>query len=58
MRYKKRRVINMMWNYTQPVNIKFGAGVLGQLKEIANTMGLERGILGSDPFFAKNGLAD
>lgn len=48
----------MMWNYTQPVNIKFGAGVLGQLKEIANTMGLERGILVSDPFFAKNGLAD
>ena len=48
----------MMWNYTQPVNIKFGAGVLGQLKEIAKTMGIERGILVSDPFFAKNGLAD
>ena len=46
-----------MWNYTQPVDIKFGAGVLGQLKTIANSMGLERGILVSDPFFAKNGLA-
>ena len=41
-----------------PVNIKFGEGMLGRMKEIAEEMGLKKGILVSDPFFAQNGLAD
>ncbi len=48
----------MVWNYTEPVNIRFGAGILGKLKNIAKEMGLDRGILVCDPFFATNGLAD
>lgn len=48
----------MNWNYTQPVNIRFGAGVLGRLSDVAKDLGLKKGILVSDPFFATNGLAD
>lgn len=48
----------MNWNYTQPVNIRFGAGVLGSLSDVAKDLGLKKGILVSDPFFATNGLAD
>ena len=48
----------MSWDYIQPVNIKFGEGMLGRMKEIAEEMGLKKGILVSDPFFAQNGLAD
>lgn len=48
----------MNWNYTQPVNIRFGAGILKELSHVARGLGLEKGILVSDPFFAKSGLAD
>ena len=48
----------MSWDYIQPVNIKFGEGMLGKLKDITSEMGLKKGILVSDPFFAQNGLAD
>lgn len=48
----------MNWNYTQPVNIRFGAGILKELSHVARGLGLENGILVSDPFFAKSGLAD
>lgn len=48
----------MMWDYIQPVNIKFGEGMLGKLREVTDELGLKKGILVSDPFFAKNGLAD
>lgn len=48
----------MVWNYTEPVNIRFGAGIVGKLKNVAREMGLDRGILVCDPFFATNGLAD
>ena len=46
----------MSWDYIQPVNIKFGEGMLGKLKDITSEMGLKKGILVSDPFFAQNGL--
>lgn len=48
----------MLWNYLQPVNIQFGNGVLSEITKIAESLGKKRGILVSDPFFAKSGLAE
>lgn len=48
----------MNWDYIQPVNIKFGEGMLSKLRDITEGMGLKKGILVCDPFFAGNGLAD
>jgi alcohol dehydrogenase class IV len=48
----------MNWYYTEPVDIRFGTGELGKLRTIAGELGLKRGMLVCDPFFASNGLAD
>lgn len=48
----------MNWNYTQPVNIRFGEGIRKTLPQVVEGLGLKKGILVSDPFFAQNGLAD
>lgn len=48
----------MNWFYTEPVNIRFGEGVRKTLPDVAAELGLKKGILVSDPFFAQNGLAD
>lgn len=48
----------MNWNYIQPVEIKFGNGLIAELKDLAKKMGCENGILVSDKFFLTNGLAD
>lgn len=47
----------MNWEYIQPVTIRFGEGVLAELKSIAEQAGYRRGLLVSDPFFTKSGLA-
>lgn len=47
-----------MWEYLQPVTIKFGTGEIGKLKDIASELKCEKGLLVSDPFFAKSGLAE
>lgn len=48
----------MSWEYLQPVTIRFGAGLVSNIKEAAATLGCTRGMLVSDPFFLKNGLAE
>lgn len=48
----------MTWEYLQPVTIRFGEGVVGELKAAAESLGCKRGLLVSDPFFMKSGLAD
>lgn len=48
----------MKWEYLQPVTIRFGEGIIKELKDVVVSMGCKRGILVSDPFFLKNGLAD
>lgn len=48
----------MSWNYTQPVSIRFGEGSVSEIKETAASIGCQRGILVSDPFFLTNGLAE
>lgn len=48
----------MNWTYIQPVEIRFGNGLIAQLKDVAKNMGCENGILVSDKFFLTNGLAD
>lgn len=48
----------MVWEYLQPVTIRFGEGVVGELKQVAGELGCHRGLLVSDPFFMKSGLAE
>ena len=48
----------MKWEYIQPVTIRFGEGIVKEVKDVAASMGCKRGILVSDPFFLTNGLAD
>ena len=48
----------MMWEYLQPVTIRFGEGAAGELKQAAKDLGCSRGLLVSDPFFMKSGLAE
>ncbi len=48
----------MMWDYLQPVKIKFGKGRVSELADIAKELGVERGLLVADPFFFTNGLAE
>lgn len=47
----------MIWEYLQPVTIRFGEGVVGELKQVAEGLGCKKGLLVSDPFFVKSGLA-
>ena len=47
----------MEWTYLQPVTIRFGEGIRKQLSAEAAALGCSRGLLVSDPFFVKSGLA-
>lgn len=47
----------MLWEYLQPVTIRFGEGVVKDLTQAAADLGCSRGLLVSDPFFMKSGLA-
>ena len=47
-----------MWEYLQPVTIRFGEGIVQELQKAAESLGCKRGLLVSDPFFMKCGLAD
>jgi alcohol dehydrogenase len=47
-----------MWEYKQPVTILFGNGKSREIGDILKNEGLENGLLVSDPFFVKSGLAD
>lgn len=60
-RMKKVNLAEMgeiMWEYMQPVIIRFGKGEIKKLDEIAETLGCRNGLLVSDPFFIKSGFAD
>lgn len=48
----------MNWNYLQPVQISFGSGNRNTIADLAEKLGCKKGLLVSDPFFAKSGLAD
>ncbi|MCD7843504.1 MAG: iron-containing alcohol dehydrogenase, partial [Clostridiales bacterium] len=48
----------MEWEYLQPVTIRFGAGIVKDLKSVAESLNCNRGLLISDPFFMKSGLAE
>ncbi len=48
----------MLWEYIQPVTIRFGEGVLGELPEVAAGLGCKRGLLVCTPFFVRSGLAE
>lgn len=48
----------MNWDYIQPVKICFGNGRISELKDLAAKSGYKNGLLVSDAFFMKNGLAD
>lgn len=48
----------MKWEYLQPVTIRFGEGIIKELKDVVASIGCKRGILVSDPFFLQNGLAE
>ena len=45
------------WNYIQPVEIRFGAGLVNKIDEFAKELGVENGLLVADKFFMSNGLA-
>lgn len=47
----------MLWEYLQPVTIRFGEGVVKDLTQAAADLGCSRGLLVSDPFFMTSGLA-
>lgn len=48
----------MLWEYLQPVTIRFGEGVVKELGQVATELGCAKGLLVSDPFFMKSGLAE
>lgn len=48
----------MMWEYLQPVVIRFGEGVSGKIRQVAKDLGCSKGLLVSYPFFMKSGLAE
>lgn len=48
----------MKWDYFQPVKICFGKGRVSEIKDLANKLGLSKGLLVADPFFFTNGLAE
>ncbi|MBU5473127.1 iron-containing alcohol dehydrogenase family protein [Roseburia sp. MSJ-14] len=48
----------MNWDYTQPVQIRFGKGRMAEVKELAKLMGCKNGLLVADPYFFSNGLAE
>ncbi|KAB7789402.1 iron-containing alcohol dehydrogenase family protein [Bifidobacterium cebidarum] len=49
----------MLWDYQQPVAIRFGNGRVREIKDVAAEMGLaDGGLLVCERFFAKNGTAE
>lgn len=49
----------MLWDYQQPVAIRFGNGRVREIKDVAAEMGLtEGGLLVSEKLFATNGAAE
>ncbi|KFI92685.1 NAD-dependent methanol dehydrogenase [Bifidobacterium saguini DSM 23967] len=49
----------MLWDYQQPVAIRFGNGRVREIKDVAASMGLtEGGLLVSEQLFAQNGTAE
>ncbi len=48
----------MIWDYLQPVTIRFGEGRVSEIAQIAKDLGATNGLLVADPFFFTNGLAD
>ncbi len=48
----------MNWEYTQPVNIKYGNGLVSKLKDIISEMGYTNGMLISGNHLVKSGLAE
>lgn len=49
----------MLWDYQQPVAIRFGNGRVREIKDVAAEMGLtEGGLLVSERLFAQNGTAE
>jgi len=48
----------MIWNYVQPVTIKFGNGTVKEIKNIVENIGHKNGLLVSTRFFVRNGLAE
>lgn len=47
-----------MWNYTQPVDIKFGNGIISELNQILNGMNVSNGLIVCQDIFIENGLVD
>lgn len=47
----------MEWNYSQPVKLIFGIDKVKSLAKIFEELDLKKGLLVSDPFFIKSGLA-
>lgn len=48
----------MAWEYLQPVTIRFGEGFCRRTwRKVASELNCKRGLLVSDPFFVKSGLA-
>jgi alcohol dehydrogenase class IV len=47
----------MKWDYTQPVAVHFETGAVKNLAAVIASCGYGRGVLVSDPFFVKSGLA-
>ena len=47
----------MLWEYTQPVTIRFGEGVVKELGPVVTGLGCHRGLLVSSPFFMRSGIA-
>ena len=48
----------MIWNYKQPVQIQFGAGLASSLGKILTDLGYNNGLLVCDSIFIDNGYAD
>lgn len=48
----------MIWEYEQPVKIRFGKGRISEIKDIAKTIEKSNGLLVADPFFFTNGLVE
>lgn len=48
----------LTWDYEQPVTIRFGAGRVREIGDIAATLGVRNGVIVADRFFATSGVTD
>lgn len=48
----------MIWEYLQPVTIRFGSGMVKEISTAAQSLGCSRGMLVTDPFFVQSGKAE